>query len=60
MSVRWHRIATPPFLAAATVLALLSYVAVSVDLESRELKIKLQGGKRAGAGPVAAPVKRAG
>ncbi len=37
-------------LAAATVLALLSYVAVSVDLESRELKIRLAGGKRAAAG----------
>jgi hypothetical protein len=34
-------------LAAATVLALFSYVIVSVDLESRELKIKLAGGKRA-------------
>jgi nitrate/nitrite transporter NarK len=34
-------------LAAATVLALLSYVAVSVDVESRELKIRLSGGKKA-------------
>ncbi len=36
-------------LAAATVLALLSYVAVSVNVEGREVTIRLSGGKR-GAG----------
>jgi MFS family permease len=38
-------------LAAATVLALLSYVAVSVNVESRELTIRLSGGRRVDGGP---------
>lgn len=50
-------------LAAATVLALLSYVAVSVDLAGREVTIRLKGGGKTTVGAPAAaeaPLSKAG
>ena len=47
-------------LAAATVLALLSYVGISVDVEGREVTFRLSGGRRATAAEEAGPGAKAG